>query len=115
FPGTGASDYPACRKLADCRTYVHMQGEPTFAKWLKGAAEGRSFMTTGPLVLLDVDGRLPGDTITTRDARPRIVRARVRVSAEVSPVSDVQLIVNGEVVETVKVDPKPGASQRIEL
>ena len=31
----------------------------------QGAAEGRSFMTSGPLVLLDVDGRLPGDMITT--------------------------------------------------
>jgi len=115
FPGTGASDYPACRKLADCRTYVHIDGAPTFDKWLKGAAQGRSFMTTGPLVLLDVDGRLPGDTIATRDGRPRTVRARVRVSAEAAPVSDVQLIVNGEVVETVKIEPKPGASQRIEL
>ena len=26
FPGVGASDYPACRKLGDCRTYVHIDG-----------------------------------------------------------------------------------------
>ena len=24
FPCVGASDYPACRKLGDCRTYVHI-------------------------------------------------------------------------------------------
>ena len=71
FPGYGASDYPACRKLGDCRTYVHIAGQPNFVDWLRGAAEGRSFMTSGPLLLLDVDGHLPGDTITTRDGRPR--------------------------------------------
>ena len=36
FPGLGASDYPACRKLGDCRTYVHIDGEPTFVAWLDG-------------------------------------------------------------------------------
>ena len=63
FPGIAACDYPACRKLADCRTYVHLDGEPNFKDWLAAAAEGRSFMTTGPLILLEVDGKLPGDTI----------------------------------------------------
>ena len=25
FPCVGASDYPACRKLGDCQTYVHLE------------------------------------------------------------------------------------------
>jgi putative membrane-bound dehydrogenase-like protein len=115
FPGYGASDYPACRKLGDCRTYVHIAGQPNFVDWLRGAAEGRSFMTSGPLLLLDVDGHLPGDTITTRDGRPRTVRARVRVMTEESPVTDVQLVVNGRVVETLKAERRPGQSQRLEM
>ncbi len=115
FPAVGASDYPACRKLGDCRTYTHIAGEPTFAAWLKSAAEGRSFVTSGPLVLLDVDGRLPGDTITTRDGRARTVRARVRVVSETAPVTDVQMIVNGRVVDTLKAKPAGGASQRLEM
>ncbi|MGD9723146.1 MAG: PVC-type heme-binding CxxCH protein [Pirellulales bacterium] len=115
FPGYAASDYPACRMLGDCRTYVHLNGRPTVEQWLHGAAAGRSFMTTGPLVLLDVDGRLPGDTLTTRDGRPRTVRARVRVLTEVAPVSDVQLIVNGRVVETLKADARPRTAQRLEM
>ena len=36
FPGYGASDYPACRKLGDCRTYVHIAGKPNFVDWLRG-------------------------------------------------------------------------------
>ncbi len=98
FPGVGACDYPACRKLADCRTYVHLAGEPNFKHWLAAAAEGRSFMTSGPLVLLEVDGKLPGDTIETADDKPRSLQARVRVLSEAAPVTDVQLVVNGQVV-----------------
>ena len=114
FPAYGASDYPACRKLGDCRTYVHLGGEPNFEDWLRGAALGRSFMTSGPLLLLDVDGHLPGDTIAINDDGPRTLRARVRISSEVAPVTDVQLVVNGRVVQTLHVAAKPGKSQRIE-
>src|SRR4029079_13615801 len=56
FPCVGASDYPACRKLGDCQTYVSLGNQPSFAGWLKGAADGRSFVTTGPLLLLEVEG-----------------------------------------------------------
>ena len=115
FPGVGASDYPACRKLGDCRTYVHMAGEPSFQGWLQGAAEGRSFMTSGPLILLDVDGKLPGDTIATQDTAPRTLRARVRVLTEESPVTDVELIVGGRVVDTLKAKPSGDEGQRLEM
>ena len=66
FPCVGASDYPACRKLGDCRTYVYSTRSETgdLAAWLKGAAEGRSFVTTGPMLLLEVDGERPGGSST---------------------------------------------------
>ncbi len=115
FAGVGACDYPACRKLADCRTYVHLAGEPNFKDWLAAAAEGRSFMTSGPLILLEVDGKLPGDTIETPDDKPRSLKARVRVSSEAAPVTDVQLVVNGRVVAALEAEPKAGGGQSLEL
>jgi putative membrane-bound dehydrogenase-like protein len=115
FPGIAACDYPACRKLGDCRTYVHIAGEPSFQDWLAGAAMGRSFMTTGPLILLDVDGQRPGDIITTSDAAPRTLKARVTVRSETAPVTDVQLIVNGRVASELKATPKSGESQQLVL
>ncbi len=115
FPGLGASDYPACRKLGDCRTYVHIDGEPDFEKWLAGAAAGRSFMTSGPLLLLEVDGHAPGEIIATEAAEPRTVQVRVVVESPTCPVSDVQLIAGGRVVHATKATPTPGESQRIEM
>jgi hypothetical protein len=108
FPAVGASDYPYCRALADCRTYVHIADEPDFSTWSEGAARGKSFLTTGPLLLLDVEGRRPGETIREDDppndqsrdrghgdASPQRLNVRVRVRCEVTPVTHVELIVNG--------------------
>jgi hypothetical protein len=96
FPALGASDFPACRKLADCRTYVWSDGVPGMEGWLRGAAVGRAFMTTGPMVLMTVNGRRPGATIEL-PAQGGSVSVKVRVRSEVAPVTNVDLIVNGSV------------------
>ncbi|MFN0054010.1 MAG: PVC-type heme-binding CxxCH protein, partial [Planctomycetales bacterium] len=106
FPCVGASDYPACRFLGDCRTYVRSElpksseDRPAFADWLKGASEGRSFVTTGPLLQLDVDGHAPGEIIEQAGPEPRTVTVRIRVRSEVTPVSHVDLVVNGSVQQS---------------
>ena len=44
FPCVGASDYPACRKLGDCQTYVWLDGPEGFrrlAQRRRGRAELR--------------------------------------------------------------------------
>ena len=115
FPGIAASDYPACRKLGDCRTYAHVDGEASFPAWLRAAAEGRSFMTTGPLLLLDVDEHLPGDIVTTPDKQPKKVRARLRVRSETAPVTNVQLIVNGRIARELVVPREAGIAQGLSL
>ncbi len=97
FPAVGASDYPYCRALGDCRTYVHLAENPTFETWNKGAAAGRSFFTTGPLLELTVNDRLPGDIIDLDGAGD--VRVHLRIQSLVSPVHELQLIVSGEIRE----------------
>lgn len=95
FPAVGACDYPYCRALGDCRTYVTSAKQPSFAEWIRRATEGRSFFTTGPLLLLELDGRRPGDVIQRAAADRPTLRARVRVRSEVAPATHVELVVNG--------------------
>jgi hypothetical protein len=100
FPAAGASDYPYCRALGDCRTYARPVGDAGDPEaWVRGAAAGRSFFTTGPLLLLEVDGRGPGEEIAKAGAGPHAVTARVRMRSGVAPAARVELIVNGEAVE----------------
>jgi putative membrane-bound dehydrogenase-like protein len=115
FPCVAGSDYPACRTLGDCRTYVKdprgAHATPlAIPDWMRAAAEGRSFVTTGPLILLEVDGEKPGVIL-----RKSSVTARVRVRCEVTPVTNVELIVNGRTAERLTVSPADGRGKWLEL
>lgn len=108
-PAMGACDYPACRKLGDCKTYVHASRAadrtqpPTIEAWLRGMADGRSFFTTGPMLLLEVDGSMPGARIEKQGDGSHNVTVRVRMRSEVAPVTNVQLVVNGRILREIKV------------
>ena len=115
FPAHAASDYPPCRTLADCRTYVHHATAPTMPEWLAGLAAGRSFFTTAPLLLLEVDGEKPGAQIRKQGAGPHTVKARVRVRCEVTPVTDIDLIVNGKVVKHLAIPRDESQGRWLEL
>jgi putative membrane-bound dehydrogenase-like protein len=110
-PCIGASDYPACRALGDCRTYVVLEEKGTFPEWLQGASAGRSFVTTGPMLRLEVDGQGPGSHIKNA----RRVTARVRAIAVVAPITHLQLIVGGRVLEDLEVPVSEGRGNWIEL
>ena len=107
IPCVGASDWPACRWLGDCRTYVFHQGEPTFDEWLRGMAAGQSFMTTGPLLLLSVNGAGPGATLERGDAETGPLKIRIDWASEVTPVRHLDLIVGGQVHESITVGNPP--------
>lgn len=114
-PANGAADYPACRMLSDCRTYVYARERPTMEEWLRGMAEGRSFFSSGPLLLLEVDGLQPGAIIERPDASSARVKVRIRARSEVAPVTNVQLVVNGRIVDRLDVVSSQGQGSWIEL
>jgi putative membrane-bound dehydrogenase-like protein len=133
FPAFGACDFPACRFLGDCRTYVWTTGEasadpltssnpprkgegdgkprpkaklrPSLPDWLRAGASGQSFVSTGPFLLLEAAGFRPGETISHSGDKPFDVPVNVRVRCEVTPVQYLDLIVNGEVVKRVEIPP----------
>ncbi len=77
------------------RVYVKVDPPLTYPKWIEGIRAGRTFVSNGPMLFLDVDGKGPGGDI--RLAGP----ARLTVSAEahsLPPMQALELIVNGEVV-----------------
>jgi TolB protein len=88
------------------RTFARIDGPLTVRSWLDAVKAGRTFMSTGPVLLLDVAGHEPGDEI----ALPSDAPARLRVSAEalsITPIDSLEILVNGEAVRTIRADDDP--------
>jgi len=115
FPAVGACDYPYCRALGDSRTYVHAAARPDPAAWARLAAEGRSFFTTGPMLLLEVDGQGPGASLRKAGKGPHRVSVRVRACCEVAPLTHLEIIVNGRAIRQLAVPRSAGSGQWLVL
>lgn len=92
------------------RTYVHTgTQEPfTFDRWASGIKQGRTFITSGPMLKLTVDGRPIGDTI--RVASGAMVEVECEASS-VLPMQTLQLIERGEVIDAADVGSSSGDSR----
>jgi hypothetical protein len=49
------------------RVYVHLTEPFSYDAWMRGLAAGRSFVTTGPMLLGKVEGQWPGTTFPVAD------------------------------------------------
>jgi len=82
------------------RVFAHVDGRLTVQSWMAAVKKGRTFMSTGPLIFIDVDGHQPGDEIkVAADASPNM-HMKVDV-ASIVPVDSLQIIVNGDMVKTI--------------
>ena len=86
------------------RVYVYQPDGFNYDKWLDGLKRGRSFVTTGPMLFAKVNDRQPGGIIELSSDG-----AEVSVTGEVvseSPVSFLEIVVNGQPVLKVSSQPK---------
>jgi hypothetical protein len=90
------------------RVYAHTGARFDYAAWLAAFRNGRSFASNGPIVKLEVEGKMPGDEI--RLTSPRAVSVRAAMTTDV-PVDRVELMVNGRVAHAEA----PGGKKTLEF
>jgi hypothetical protein len=89
---------PQIAQIGNARFYAYVGGPLTFDGWFGALKAGRTFVTTGPMVLVTVNGRMPGDTLDVAQG------ARVRVTAEAlghdgqTPLRSLEIIGHGNVL-----------------
>jgi TolB protein len=82
--------------LGSNRVYVRSGPRLDYEKWMADFRAGRSFVTSGPLVLLKVNGREPGDEIKLPAGRHSVtVSASV---ASVNPIETIEVMQDGKPV-----------------
>lgn len=100
LPLGNGSDHPA--RIAGCaRVYVKVDGYFTYQGWIDGLKRGQSFVTSGPLLFLQVNGQDIGSVIDVKPGTPIKVSARA-VSRR--PIGNLQIVSNGEVMATTYTD-----------
>src|SRR5262249_4224001 len=82
------------------RTFAWIDGPLSVRSWLDAVKRGRTFTATGPLIFIDVDGHKPGDEIAVAATAPRTVHVKAEVLS-ITPVDSLQIIVNGEVAQSI--------------
>jgi hypothetical protein len=98
LPVVGGTDKMSANVPAGAiRTYAYIgKDEFTFANWSKAVRSGNTFMTTGPVILFQADGRVPGAEITMKTGGAAVeVQAHAR---SVMPLHRVEIVFNGRIV-----------------
>jgi hypothetical protein len=98
----GSGKASNCDLLGNTRTYAKLlKDEPfTYANWIEAVRAGRTFVTTGPIISIEVDGRGPGSVVDLARKNEAVrVRAEARATSELE---SLQVIVNGKVVSSVQ-------------
>jgi hypothetical protein len=111
IPVVGGTDkMSAAMLLGGCRTYANLGDLPfTYENWMTAVKKGNTFVTIGPLVLLQVEGMPPGSTIRLPKSGGT-VSVSWKVESTNVPVHKVELIVGGKVCEDV---PGPASKPRM--
>jgi hypothetical protein len=96
--GTATGVHPV--PLGFGRVYVHLDDGFSYEKWLRGLNEGRSFVTTGPMLFAKVNGRDPGHAFKQQEAMQTYQVTGSAISAV--PLDRIEIIVNGVVAHKLK-------------
>lgn len=107
LPLTNGSDHPA-RVVGCARAYVKVEGEFTYAKWIEGIRQCRTFTTSGPLLFLTVNDAQIGDTLDL-EAEDTVTIKVEAVSRY--PLGNLQIVSNSQVVKEARIDGTQGSLQ----
>jgi hypothetical protein len=118
--GTASGVHPV--PLGFGRVYVYCPSGFSYESWLNGLNEGRSFVTTGPMLLAQVNGKQPGHVFALRNRPTHAFNVTGRTYSE-RPLTDIEILVNGGVAKRLRPEntPMPGGgyenaiSARVEL
>jgi hypothetical protein len=97
-PSAGSASGVLPNPVGYNRVYVHLDGPFSYEAWWKGLGDGRSFVTNGPLLLVEADGQRPGAVFRSPSGRPLSLSLEVRIVRD-DPLEAVEVVRDGSVVE----------------
>lgn len=106
--GTAHGVHPV--PLGYARVYVQLDKGFSYDGWMRGLDAGRSFVTTGPMLLVEVEGEFPGHRFAWKHAKPRKVTVKGKIFATRVNGTIVEFVINGQVVKQTRLWPSLGGN-----
>ena len=102
----GTDKMAAATAVGTVRTYARIdpRSEFTYEAWMDAVRRGETFVTYGPLLEFTVDGQPMGSRIAMT-AQGGTVDVAWQAASVTVPMTRVELVVNGEIRESVAVAP----------
>lgn len=97
--GTASGVHPV--PLGFGRVYVKLKDGFDYDTWIQGLNQGRSFVTTGPMLLVTIDGFDAGH-IFRRSAEGAAAYSVVGTAQSMYPLERIEIVANGLVARTVE-------------
>ncbi len=98
-PAAG-TDYPYLDHPGAVRNYVHVPGGWSVDGWFAGLGAGHTFVTTGPLVSLSINGKGMGEELRVAAGAPLTIEASASLNPDIDRLDRVEIIEQGTVVAT---------------
>jgi hypothetical protein len=98
-PAAGSASGAHPVPLGYSRVYVHLRSGFSYEAWLAGLRAGRSFVSTGPMLLVSINDRDPGEAFQAPTGDYRLhVRGDV---LSPQPLKRIEIVCNGEIIRSV--------------
>lgn len=99
----GSDKMAAASLLGGIRTYTYLGARPfTYETWMEAVRSGNTFVTVGPLIEFSVQGQ-PAGSMIDLPASGGTIDVEWTVQSVNVPISQVEIIVGGEVADQVEV------------
>lgn len=117
-PHDGSAEIPAHEnaRIGNARFYTYLGGDSlSYRTWMDGVRAGRTFATSGPILLSDVDAQLPGSDVEIRAGETIRVRASALGHAEQVPLDKLEIVAHGRVIASASATDEGQSPDRIRL
>lgn len=119
---TAGSDFPWCGKgsgwsaqIGNARFYTYVGDSLTFSGWQTSLKRGHTFVTSGPMLELTVNGKLPGEELHVNKGEKINMKAVGLGQKDQVPLDYLEIVSHGKVIAKATADQAGQSSEKISI
>ncbi len=112
---TAGSDFPWCgngpnfgieapawnARIGNVRFYTHISEEFNYKSWKKNLIAGHTFVTSGPMIVFNINDKLPGDEINLEKKGSVVISAKAFGHQQEVPLTKLEIVSHGKIIKEV--------------